>query len=133
MEQPTTHAATPPSHAFRVGAPDPRGIEEAAALLCNREYRVLKHNPDIYRQRFDAQSDRPYPETDLGGPRIGYVELAAGMGVPAARVTRPDGSSSIAPKYATRWTAKPARPARKPRRWRSTIGDRRWRPSPRAR
>ncbi|MFT3800762.1 MAG: thiamine pyrophosphate-binding protein [Burkholderiaceae bacterium] len=60
------------------------------ALLCNREYRVLKHNLDIYRQRFDTQSDRPYPEMDLGGPRIGYVELAAGMGVPAARVTRPD-------------------------------------------
>lgn len=60
------------------------------AVLCNREYRVLKHNLDIYRQRFDAQSDRPYPEMDLGGPRMGYVEMAAGMGVPGVKVTKPD-------------------------------------------
>ncbi len=60
------------------------------AILCNREYRVLKHNLDIYRQRFDAQSDRPYPEMDLAGPRLGYVEMAAGMGVPGIRVTKPD-------------------------------------------
>ena len=60
------------------------------AILANREYRVLKHNLDIYRQRFDAQNDRPYPEMDLGGPRLGYVEMAAGMGVPGVKVTKPD-------------------------------------------
>ncbi len=58
------------------------------AILANREYRVLKHNLDIYRQRFDAASAKPYPEMDLGAPTLGFVELAAGMGVPGVRVTR---------------------------------------------
>lgn len=60
------------------------------AILVNREYRILKHNLDTYRQRFDAQSDKPYPKMDLGGPALGFVELAAGMGVPGVRVSDPD-------------------------------------------
>lgn len=60
------------------------------AILVNREYRVLKHNLDIYRQRFDAPADKPYPKMDLGGPGLGFVELAAGMGVPGVRVTKAD-------------------------------------------
>jgi benzoylformate decarboxylase len=60
------------------------------AILVNREYRVLKHNLDIYRQRFDAPSDKPYPKMDLGGPHLGFVEMAAGMGVPGVRVTKAD-------------------------------------------
>ena len=60
------------------------------AILANREYRVLKHNLDIYRQRFDAATDKPYPHMDLGGPALGFVELAAGMGVPGVRVDKPD-------------------------------------------
>ncbi len=60
------------------------------AILANREYRVLKHNLDIYRQRFDAASDRPYPHMDLGGPALGFVEMAAGMGVPGVRIDKPD-------------------------------------------
>ena len=59
-------------------------------ILNNREYRVLKHNLDIYRQRFDAASDRPYPHMDLGGPGLGFVAMAAGMGVPGVRVENPD-------------------------------------------
>ncbi len=59
-------------------------------ILANREYRVLKHNLDTFRQRFDAPSDAPYPKMDLAGPALGFVELAAGMGVPGERVTRPD-------------------------------------------
>ena len=59
-------------------------------ILVNREYRVLKHNLDIYRQRFDVGSDKPYPKMDLGGPALGYVEMAEGMGVPGVRVTNPD-------------------------------------------
>ncbi|MEN9316681.1 MAG: hypothetical protein RIS35_3074, partial [Pseudomonadota bacterium] len=58
------------------------------AILVNREYRVLKHNLDIYRQRFDAPADKPYPKMDLGGPGLGFVEMAAGMGVPGVRVTQ---------------------------------------------
>jgi len=60
------------------------------AVLANREYRVLKHNLDIYRHRFDASSSKPYPEMDLGGPALGFAEMAAGMGVSGVRVTRPD-------------------------------------------
>jgi benzoylformate decarboxylase len=59
-------------------------------ILVNREYRVLKHNLDIYRQRFDAASDKPYPEMDLGGPAMGFVEMAAGMGVPGVRIDKAD-------------------------------------------
>jgi benzoylformate decarboxylase len=60
------------------------------AILANREYRVLKHNLDLYRQRFDAASDKPYPLMDLGEPALGFVEMAAGMGVEGVRVTRPE-------------------------------------------
>lgn len=67
------------------------------AILANREYRVLKHNLDIYRQRFDAMSDKPYPHMDLGGPALGFVELAAGMGVPGVRIEQPD---ALAPALA---------------------------------
>ena len=59
-------------------------------ILANREYRVLKHNIDIYRTRFAAPSNRGYPHMDLGGPGLGFVELAAGMGVAAERVDEPD-------------------------------------------
>ncbi|MEZ5742077.1 MAG: thiamine pyrophosphate-dependent enzyme, partial [Burkholderiaceae bacterium] len=57
-------------------------------ILANREYRVLKHNLDIYRQRFDAMSDRPYPQMDLGEPALGFVDLAAGMGLQASRLSK---------------------------------------------
>ena len=49
-------------------------------ILSNREYRVLKHNLDIYRQRFNVPSNRPYPHMDLE-PTLNFVELAKGMGV----------------------------------------------------
>jgi len=59
-------------------------------ILANREYRVLKQNLDIYRQRFDTASDKPYPHMDLAGPGLGFVEMAAGMGVAGVRVSQPD-------------------------------------------
>ena len=59
-------------------------------ILANREYRVLKHNLDLYRQRFDAASSNPYPHMDLNSPALGFVEMAAGMGVPGVRITEPD-------------------------------------------
>ncbi|MAT84975.1 MAG: hypothetical protein CMD39_11880 [Gammaproteobacteria bacterium] len=58
-------------------------------VLANREYRVLKHNLDAYRQRFDVPAgNRPYPHMDL--PRLDFVSLAAGMGVAARRIDDPD-------------------------------------------
>ncbi|MEZ5855589.1 MAG: thiamine pyrophosphate-binding protein [Hyphomicrobiaceae bacterium] len=59
-------------------------------ILANREYRVLKHNIDVYRQRFGITSQEPYAHMDLGGPQLGFVEMAAGMGVAATRVTEGD-------------------------------------------
>jgi benzoylformate decarboxylase len=59
-------------------------------ILVNREYRVLKQNLDIYRQRFDAPSGKPYPHMELAQPALGFVEMAAGMGVPGVRVSRPE-------------------------------------------
>ena len=59
-------------------------------ILANREYRILKHNLDIYRQRFGVASNRPYREMDLIDPPLGFVEMAAGMGVAGTHVTEPD-------------------------------------------
>ena len=58
-------------------------------ILDNREYRILKHNMDVYRQRFGIQADRPYAHMDLTKPEISFVDIARGMGVAGARVTRP--------------------------------------------
>jgi benzoylformate decarboxylase len=58
-------------------------------ILNNREYRILKHNMDTYRQRFGAKPDRGYPNMDLVSPDLGFVDLARGMGVEGVRVTTP--------------------------------------------
>ena len=72
-------------------------------ILANREYRVLKHNLDLYRQRFDAASSKPYPHMDLGTPALGFVEMAAGMGVPAVRVSDPDAiAAAVSEAFAAR-------------------------------
>ena len=54
-------------------------------ILANAEYRVLKHNLDIHRQRFDAPSDQPYPHMDLVDPTLDFIGMAEGMGVTATR------------------------------------------------
>jgi benzoylformate decarboxylase len=59
-------------------------------ILNNREYRILKHNMDTYRQRFGAKPERGYPHMDLSAPDLGFVDLARGMGVEGARVSRPE-------------------------------------------
>src|SRR5499425_3912826 len=58
-------------------------------ILSNREYRILKHNMDTYRQRFGAKPDRPYLHMDLDKPPLGFSEMARGLGVEGARVTKP--------------------------------------------
>jgi benzoylformate decarboxylase len=58
-------------------------------IVHNREYRILKHNMDAFRRRFDVSIDRPYLHMDLATPALGFVEMAQGMGVAARRVTRP--------------------------------------------
>ena len=59
-------------------------------ILSNREYRVLKHNLDIYRARFDIASNKPYPHMDLTSPTLGFPDLARGMGVPGETVESAD-------------------------------------------
>jgi benzoylformate decarboxylase len=58
-------------------------------ILNNREYRILKHNMDTYRQRFGAKPDRAYPNMDLVSPDLGFVDLARGLGVEGLRVSKP--------------------------------------------
>jgi benzoylformate decarboxylase len=58
-------------------------------ILNNREYRILKHNMDTYRQRFGGKPDRGYPNMDLVPPDLGFVDLARGLGVEGMRVTAP--------------------------------------------
>lgn len=50
-------------------------------ILANAEYRILKHNLDFYRQRFETGTNRPYVHMDLGIPKLGFVEMASSMGV----------------------------------------------------
>lgn len=63
------------------------GLPIVFVILVNREYRILKHNIDVYRQRFGISSQEPYAHMDLAGPAMGFVEMATGMGVAATRVT----------------------------------------------
>lgn len=58
-------------------------------ILSNREYRVLKHNLDIYRQRFDVGSNKPYPHMDLNNPALNFPDMARGMGVAGEVVEDP--------------------------------------------
>jgi len=58
-------------------------------VLANREYRVLKHNLDTYRLRFDATSNRDYPYMNLS-PALDFTAMARGMGVSSERIEDPD-------------------------------------------
>jgi len=58
-------------------------------ILSNREYRVLKHNMDIYRTRFETNSNKPYPNMDLTNPTLGFVDIAKGYGMQAEQITDP--------------------------------------------
>ncbi len=67
------------------------GLKILFVILSNREYRVLKHNADQYRSRFDvASSNTPYPFMDLTKPVLDFPAMAAGMGVAGEVVTDPD-------------------------------------------
>ena len=57
-------------------------------VLANREYRILKHNVDVWRQNFEAGTQHPYQNMDITGPALDFVHLAAGMGVEAVRVEK---------------------------------------------
>jgi benzoylformate decarboxylase len=58
-------------------------------ILSNREYRILKHNLDAYRQRFGEKPGTTYPHMDLHAPDLGFVDLARGLGVPGVQVSAP--------------------------------------------
>lgn len=66
------------------------GLPILFVILANREYRILKHNVDIYRERFGIESNRAYAHLDIAEPALGFVELAAGMGVAGRMVTEPE-------------------------------------------
>ena len=66
-------------------------------ILSNREYRILKHNVDVWRQNFEAGTQHPYQQMDLTGPELDFVHLAAGMGVEGISVEKTD---AIAPAVA---------------------------------
>jgi len=71
-------------------------------ILANREYRVLKHNIDAYRLRFEVKSNKPYAHMDLTVPALGFVDLARGMGVAGTHVTKADGiKAAVAAAFAS--------------------------------
>ena len=51
---------------------------------------MLKHNMDIYRARFETNSNKPYPEMDLTKPLLGFSAMAQGMGINAEQITDAD-------------------------------------------
>ena len=59
-------------------------------ILANREYRILKHNTDVWRQNFQAGTQHPYQQMDLTGPEFDFIRVAAGMGVEGVRVEKAD-------------------------------------------
>jgi benzoylformate decarboxylase len=59
-------------------------------ILANRQYRILKHNVDVWRQNFEAETQHPYQQMDLTGPELDFVHLAAGMGVEGVRIEKAD-------------------------------------------
>ncbi|MGR8948662.1 MAG: thiamine pyrophosphate-binding protein [Gammaproteobacteria bacterium] len=63
------------------------GLKVIFVILANREYRVLKHNMDIHRDRFLETAEQPYPRMDLANPHLDFVAMAAGMGVPGRRAS----------------------------------------------
>ncbi|HMM91001.1 thiamine pyrophosphate-binding protein [Bradyrhizobium sp.] len=63
-------------------------------ILSNREYRILKHNVDVWRTKFEAGTQHPYQQMDLTGPELDFVHLAAGMGVEGVRVEKADDIAS---------------------------------------
>ena len=66
-------------------------------VLANREYRILKHNVDVWRQNFQPGTQHPYQQMDLASPALDFMHLATGMGVQAVRVEKAD---DIAPALA---------------------------------
>jgi benzoylformate decarboxylase len=66
------------------------GIGAKLVICNNRRYRLLDLN--IGRYRADAGTEpRPMPDAfDLSGPDIAFTDLAASLGVPAARVEKAD-------------------------------------------
>ena len=64
-------------------------------ILSNREYRILKHNMNNYRRRFDVQSNGPYVFMDLTNPILDFVEMAKGMGVPGRKVDSPNDIADV--------------------------------------
>ncbi len=65
------------------------GLPVVFVILANGEYRILKHNIDVYRQRFQVTSQEPYAHMELHEPRLGFVEMANGMGIAATRIEDP--------------------------------------------
>jgi benzoylformate decarboxylase len=59
-------------------------------ILSNRQYRILKHNVDVWRQNFEAGTQHPYQHMDLTGPDLDFLHLAAGMGVEGVRIEKAD-------------------------------------------
>ena len=57
------------------------GLDIVFVILSNREYRILKHNMDTYRERFGIVTDKPYPHMNLAEPRLGFCTMAQGMGL----------------------------------------------------
>src|SRR5581483_7533127 len=63
----------------------------AKFVICNNNsYRILKLNVQQYWKSIDI-TERDFPsQFDIGHPELRFDELARGMGVPAARVEKPD-------------------------------------------
>lgn len=66
------------------------GLPIVFVILANRQYRILKHNVDVWRRNFDVDTAHPYQNMDLATPDLDFVRMAAGMGVDGVRIDNPD-------------------------------------------
>jgi benzoylformate decarboxylase len=72
-------------------------------ILNNRSYQIVKRNLDRYRSFFGMSGGQGDRFLDLTDPEIDFVQLAAGFGVPARRITEPE---EIGPGVAQAFTAR---------------------------
>ncbi len=55
-------------------------------VLANREYRILKHNVEVWRKTSRPERSIPISRWTSSAPALDFVHLAAGMGVEGVQV-----------------------------------------------
>jgi acetolactate synthase-1/2/3 large subunit len=68
------------------------GLDVTAVIFNNRSYAIL--NMELQRVRAGAAGEKAKAQLDLSGPDLDFVQIAAGLGVPAVRATTAEDMSA---------------------------------------